>query len=198
MAKPKLHVVICSTRPGRIGPTIANWIFDVAQAQGHFESELTDLIEFNLPLFDEPHHPMRRQYQHEHTKSWSKHVNRADAFIFVTPEYNYGPPPSLLNALDYLYFEWNYKPAGFVSYGGVSAGMRSSARAAMTATTLKMMPIPETVGLPNVMAQLKDGRFDANELNAKGAGAMLTELAKWEEALRGLRTQHRATVLAGG
>jgi NAD(P)H-dependent FMN reductase len=98
MAKPKLHVVICSTRPGRIGPTIANWIFDVAQAQGHFESELTDLIEFNLPLFDEPHHPMRRQYQHEHTKSWSKHVNRADAFIFVTPEYNYGPPPSAARA----------------------------------------------------------------------------------------------------
>jgi NAD(P)H-dependent FMN reductase len=185
-------------RPGRIGGTIANWIFDVARGLEHFEVELTDLVEFKLPLYDEPHHPMRRQYQHEHTKSWSKHVNRADAFVFVTPEYNYGPPPSLLNALDYLYFEWNYKPAGFVSYGGVSAGMRSSARAAMTATTLRMMPIPETVGLPNVMAQLKDGAFAANELNVKGAGLMLAELAKWEEALRSLRAQHRATVLAGG
>jgi NAD(P)H-dependent FMN reductase len=196
MAKPVLNVIICSTRPGRIGPAIANWMFDVAKAQGHFEAELTDLIEFKLPLFDEPHHPMRLQYQHEHTRAWSKHVNHADAVIFVTPEYNYGPPPSLLNALDYLYFEWNYKPAGFVSYGGLSAGMRSSARAAMTATTLRMMPIPETVALPNVVKQLQDGRFEANELNLKGANTMLAELAKWEEALRGLRTQHRTTVLA--
>lgn len=195
MALPSLHIVIVSTRPGRIGPVIAQWIHGYVKQHGAFDPVLVDLASINLPLFNEPEHPMRRRYVHEHTKIWSKSVNSADAFVFVTPEYNYGPPPSLLNAFDYLYFEWNYKPAGFVSYGGVSAGMRGSARAAMTATTLKMMPIPESVALPNVFAQIQEGTFKANDLNSAGASAMLNEIAKWEEALRDLRARHRATVL---
>jgi NAD(P)H-dependent FMN reductase len=195
MTLPKLQIVIGSTRPGRIGPLIARWVQDFTREHGQFEPVLVDLAAFNLPLIDEPHHPMRRQYQHEHTKVWSGSVSAADAFIFVTPEYNYGPPPSLINALDYLYLEWNYKPAGFVSYGGVSGGMRSSARGAMTASTLKMVPIPESVALPDVFEQINDGIFTANERNAVGATAMLNELAKWENALRSLRMQHRATLV---
>jgi NAD(P)H-dependent FMN reductase len=196
MSLPSLQVVICSTRPGRIGPPIAHWILSYAKTHGAFEATLVDLAAFNLPLIDEPNHPVLRQYQHAHTKAWSKSVNAADAFVFVTPEYNYGPPPALLNAFDFLYLEWNYKPAGFVSYGGVSGGMRSSARAGMTACTLKMMPIPENVALPNVSGQLKEGTFVANDLNIAGASAMLNELSKWEKALRDLRAQHRASALA--
>lgn len=192
---PRLHTIIASTRPGRIGPAVAEWFHGFAKTHGHFDAHLVDLASFNLPLFDEPHHPMRRQYQHEHTKKWAASVAAADAFVFVTPEYNYGPPPSLINALDYLYLEWNYAPAAFVSYGGVSAGMRSSARAAMTASTLKMMPIPENVGIPNVFAQLADGKFQANELNTAGAASVLNELAKWTEALKGLRSQQREMLL---
>lgn len=194
---PKLHIVITSTRPGRIGPAIGQWFHDLAREHGKFDAQLIDLADFNLPLIDEPHHPMRRQYQHEHTKKWAASVSAADAFVFVTPEYNYGPPPALLNAFDYLYLEWNYKPAAFVSYGGVSAGMRSSARSAITAATLKMMPIPESVGIPNVFGQLQDGVFQPNDLNSAGAAAVLNELGKWEEALRGLRNHHRQTALAG-
>jgi NAD(P)H-dependent FMN reductase len=193
---PRLHTVIASTRPGRIGPMVAQWFNDFAKEHSKFDARLVDLAEFNLPLIDEPHHPMRRQYQHEHTKKWSASVAAADAFVFVGPEYNYGPTPALLNAFDYLYLEWNYTPAAFVSYGGVSAGMRSSARSAMTAATLKMMPIPESVGIPNVFTQLADGKFKANDLNIAGAQTVLNELAKWEEALRGLRSNHRKTILA--
>jgi NAD(P)H-dependent FMN reductase len=189
--------VIASTRPGRIGPVIAQWFNDFAQAHGKFDAHLVDLADFELPLFDEPHHPMRRQYQHAHTKKWAASVTAADAFVFVTPEYNYGPPPSLLNALDYLSLEWNYAPAAFVSYGGVTAGMRSSARSAMTVATLKMMPLPESVGIPDVFSQLADGKFQANDLNIAGAQSVLNELAKWEEALRGLRSRHRQDVLGG-
>ena len=194
---PRLHTVIASTRPGRIGPMIAQWFNDFAKEHGKFDARLVDLAEFSLPVLDEPHHPMRRQYQHEHTKKWSASVAAADAFVFVGPEYNYGPTPALLNAFDYLYLEWNYVPAAFVSYGGVSGGMRSSARAGMTAATLKMMPIPEAVAIPNVFTQLADGKFKANDLNTAGAQAVLNELAKWEEALRGLRGTHRKTVLGG-
>jgi len=183
----KLHTVITSTRPGRNGPMIANWFHEHAKAHGKFDAQLVDLADFNLPLIDEPHHPMRRQYEHEHTKKWSASVNAADAFVFVIPEYNYTPPPSFSNAIDYLFWEWNYKPVAFVSYGGVTAGMRSSQAARLHTTSVKMMPIPESVGIPNFFGQLKDGKFIGNELNEQGVAATLNELHKWSEALADLR-----------
>ena len=122
----KLQVIFASTREGRQGFPIAEWVVERARAHGKFEPELVDLREVNLPLFDEPQHPRLRQYQHAHTKAWSAIVAAADAFVFVTPEYNYGMPPALLNAIDYLSAEWAYKPAAIVSYGGVSGGTRSA------------------------------------------------------------------------
>ena len=114
----KLHVIFASTRDGRQGLPIAEWVVERARAHGKFEPQLVDLREVNLPLFDEPKHPRFRQYEHAHTKAWSAIVDAADAFVFVTPEYNYGMPPALLNAIDYLSQEWAYKPASIVSYGG--------------------------------------------------------------------------------
>ena len=187
----KLQTIIVSTRPGRQGPAIAQWFHEHAQAHGKFDADLVDLADFNLPLFDEPNHPMRRQYAHEHTKKWSASVDKADAFVFVTPEYNYTPPPSFSNAIDFLFWEWNYKPVAFVSYGGVTAGMRSSQAARLHTTSVKMMPIPESVGIPNFFAQIKDGKFIGNELNQQGVTATLNELHKWSEALAPLREQVR-------
>jgi len=183
----KLHTIIASTRPTRVGPAIANWFHEFAREHGKFDAELIDLADFHLPVLDEPHHPMRRQYTQEHTKKWSASVNAADAFVFVTPEYNYSPPPSLTNAIDYLFWEWNYKPVGLVSYGGVSGGLRAAQAVKLQLTTLKMMPIPEGMALPNVFQQLKDGKFTANELNTQGAQAVLNELIRWTEALAPLR-----------
>ncbi len=191
---PRLHTIIASTRPTRIGPSVAKWFHDFASQHGKFDAHLVDLAEFNLPVLDEPEHPARRQYQHEHTKRWSASVNAADAFVFVTPEYNYGPPPSLLNALDYLFWEWQYKAVGFVGYGGISGGGRSTHAIKPTVATLKMMPIPENVWLPNVFQQIKDGVFTANEFNEQGAAALLNELIKWTDALAALREQARAAL----
>ena len=112
---PRLHTIIASTRPGRVGPVIAHWFHEFAKAHGKFDAHLVDLADFNLPVYDEPQHPSRRDYQHEHTKKWSESVKAADAFVFVTPEYNYTLPPSLSNALDYVFWEWQYTPVGFVS-----------------------------------------------------------------------------------
>ncbi len=134
---------------------------------------------------------MRRQYENAHTKTWSQSVDAADAFVFVTPEYNYTPPPSLTNAIDYLFWEWQYKPVAFVSYGGITAGMRSSQAARLHTTSVKMMPIPESVGIPNFFAQLKDGKFEGNELNQQGVTSTLAQLHKWAEALSGLRESVR-------
>jgi NAD(P)H-dependent FMN reductase len=185
----KLHTIICSTRPGRVGPSVARWFHEMAQQHRQFDAALVDLAEFNLPVFDEPKHPRLQQYQHEHTKRWAASVNEADAFVFVTPEYDYGPPPSLLNALNYLYLEWNYKPASFVSYGGVSGGMRAVQVEKLTLTTLKMVPIMESVVIPMVSQHIEGGKFRPNDLHATSAIAMLTELARWAECLKPMR-QH--------
>jgi NAD(P)H-dependent FMN reductase len=185
-----LQIFIVSTRDGRKGEAVARWFDGVARRHGSFDVELVDLAEVNLPLLDEPEHPRFRKYQHDHTKAWSARVSRADAFVFVTPEYNYGAPPSLINALDYLSQEWAYKPVAFVSYGGVSGGTRSVQVAKLTVTALRMMPIPEAVNLPFFTKMFAaDGTFAPDDGQVKAAGAMLDELLRWTNALAPLRAR---------
>ena len=189
---PKLHIVICSTRPGRIGPPIAHWFQGFAEQHGKFDVELVDLVDFNLPLYDEPVHPARQDYKHEHTKKWSASVAAADAFVFVTPEYNYSPPPSLVNALDFVYREWNYKPCGFVSYGGVSGGLRAVQAVKMQITTLKLVPMVEGVMIPMAASQIDDeDTFQSNELIDKSAVTLLDELRYWADGLKAMREKGR-------
>lgn len=185
---PKLHTIIASTRPGRIGPAVAEWFHGFAEGHGRFQCRLVDLADFGLPVYDEPNHPRAQKYQHEHTKAWAESVEAADAYVFVTPEYNYSPPPSLINALDYVYLEWNYKPCGFVGYGGASGGVRSVQAARQMVTTLKMMPIPEGVMVQMPWDRLDgDRRFTPGPEHERSAGTMLDELARWAEALGAMR-----------
>ncbi|HVU04620.1 MAG TPA: NAD(P)H-dependent oxidoreductase [Polyangiaceae bacterium] len=184
---PELHVVIASTRPGRAGLPIGNWFVDAATRHGKFDVKKVDLLEVALPLMDEPNHPRLRKYEHEHTKRWSASVDAADAFVFVTPEYNYGSPPALINAIDYVFHEWAYKPVGFVSYGGLSGGTRSVQMTKLVVTTAKMMPLPEAVNIPFFSQFIKGGVFVPQEAQEKSATAMLDELLRWTDALRVLR-----------
>ena len=184
----RLHSVICSTRPTRVGPVVAEWFQGLAGREGSFDARLVDLKEFDLPVFDEPKHPRFHEYEHEHTHRWSESVAAADAFVFVAPEYNFGPTPALINALTYLAREWQYKPAGFVSYGGISGGLRGVQAAKLLLTTLKMMPIPEGVMIPRVQTMIGEDRaFRPTEMMEKGATAMLKELHRVAGALRTLR-----------
>ncbi len=185
----KLHTIICSTRPERVGPSVANWFNDFAKEHAAFECQLIDLADFQLPVYDEPKHPRLEEYEHEHTKAWSASVAAADAYIFVIPEYNYCPPPSFINALDYVYNEWNYKPCGFVSYGGVSGGLRSAQLAKQLVTTVKMMPMMEGVMVQTPWNLLDEEKtFLPNEHHQDSAKVLLEELAKWAKALRTMRT----------
>lgn len=183
-----LQTIVCSTRPGRVGPAVARWFHDFAVRHGTFNATLVDLADFKLPVYDEPKHPILQQYEHDHTKAWSASVASADAYAFVTPEYNYGPPPSFVNALNYVYREWNYKPCGFVSYGGVSGGLRAVQLEKQLVTTLKMMPMVEGVAAPMVAQLLDESRaFRSNDLIDKSAQQMLDELFKWAQALKPMR-----------
>lgn len=191
--KPKLHTLICSTRPGRVGPSVAQWFHDIAWDHRKFDAGLVDLAEFNLPVYDEPHHPTLQKYMHDHTKKWSASVAAADAYVFVTPEYNYCPPPPFVNALDYVYREWNYKPCGFVSYGGASGGVRAVQLEKQLVTTLKMMPMVEGVAIANVTRLLDESATLRGTDAMRNAGtAMLHELLLWAEALRPLRERVKA------
>jgi NAD(P)H-dependent FMN reductase len=187
----KLQIMVVSTREERKGSAVAAWFLERARAHGKFDIELVDLAEVDLPLFDEPKHPRLRDYVHEHTKAWSAIVDRADAYIFVTPEYDFGAPASLINALQYLVTEWAYKPVGFVSYGGVSAGTRGVQMTKSIVTSLKMMPMFEAVAIPFFTQYIKadTGVFDPGEVQAKAAIVMLDELLKWATALKPMRVK---------
>jgi len=183
----KLKIVLASTRTGRKGPAVAQWIMAAAKAHGAFEVELLDLAAINLPFMDEPNHPRLKQYTHEHTKAWSATIHSADAFIFVMPEYNFGYTAPLKNALDFVFQEWAHKPLGLVSYGGVSGGLRATQvlKPVLTAVRLTVageVPIP-------FFAQFigEDGVFRPNEILEKGAAGMFAGIERWAKVLGPMR-----------
>jgi NAD(P)H-dependent FMN reductase len=189
MSKPLLQIIIASTRPGRIGAPVGDWF--TAQARDHagFEIEVLDLKEVDLPFVDEPRHPRFRDYQHEHTKRWSATIDRADAYVFVIPEYNYGYNAAIKNAIDFLHQEWLDKPCGFVSYGGVAAGTRAVQQLKQVLTTLRMVPVVEAVNIPFVGQFLIEGEVRPNEIMQASAKALLDELVRLTPPLRALREQ---------
>jgi NAD(P)H-dependent FMN reductase len=167
---------------------VGEWFTDIASGRDPFTVDVADLADIALPFLDEPNHPRLRQYEHEHTKRWSARVDAADAFVFVMPEYNHGINAPLKNAIDFLHWEWQYKPVGLVSYGGVSAGTRAAQMVKQVVTAVKMTPAFEAVSIQFLG---DDGKIHANDVMETAARAMLDEVARLEEALRPLRRRLR-------
>ncbi len=183
-----LKIILGSTRPGRKGEPVAKWFHEIAAGHNGFNAELLDLAAIGLPFLDEPQHPRLKKYEHQHTKDWSAMIDAADAIVIVTPEYNYSYPASVKNALDFLYQEWNYKPVGFVSYGGIAAGTRSVQMLKQVANALKMVALTDNVNIPFIAKHVDDqGKFITDEHINKSAKSMLDELHKWAEKLKELR-----------
>jgi NAD(P)H-dependent FMN reductase len=181
---PVLQVLVASTRPGRLGRAYGEWIAARAEQHGAFAVELVDLAEVGLPFLDEPHHPRLGRYEHQHTRDWSATVTRADAFVFVTPEYYHGYNAVLKNAIDFLHAEWRDKPVGFCSYGGVSAGTRAVQGLKQVVAAVRMVPVFDGVFVPFAQQFVVDGAVRANEQMEAGATAMLDELARLVALLR--------------
>lgn len=183
-----LQIIVASTRPGRVGPVVADWFYSIAARHDAFATSLIDLKAINLPLYDEPNHPVQQKYVHEHTKKWAQSVNAADAYVFVTPEYNHGPAPALINALSYVSREWHHKPAAFISYGGISGGLRGVQAVKPILNTLRVMLINESVVFPMIAKQVDaDGKLLTDETQETAAMAILNELARCAPVLRALR-----------
>ncbi|NYV75367.1 MULTISPECIES: NADPH-dependent FMN reductase [Streptomyces] len=185
---PRLQFIVASTRPGRVGPAVAAWAAEEARRHGGFEVEVVDLAEINLPFFDEPEHPSSGAYVHQHTKDWSATVSRADAFVFVMPEYNFSFTAPLKNAIDFLYEEWQYKPVGFVSYANGSAGLRAVQGIKQVVTTLKMTPVTEAVPIHWIGQRIDaEGVFQPADGMDEAAKSMFDELLRVSNALAPLR-----------
>ena len=192
--RPTLLIVIASSRPGRQGDAWGAWIAETARRHGAFRVRTVDLAELRLPFFDEPHHPRMRRYTKDHTKVWSQMVDSADAFVFVTPEYNFSFNAVLKNALDYLFQEWNDKAAGILSYGGASGGMRAAQMLKMVLGALGMVVPANSVAVSGSRDLLDDrGHVSADEKLRGQADAMLTELARLEKALAPARAELKAS-----
>ncbi|MGV8885355.1 MAG: NADPH-dependent FMN reductase [Microbacteriaceae bacterium] len=182
-----LMIVVGSVRPGRIGLPIAEWVKTVVEEHPGFGVDFVDLAELALPFMDEPNHPAKRDYTKPHTIAWSERVDAADAFIFVTPEYNHSYSPALKNAIDFLAKEWWRKPVGFVSYGGVSAGSRGVASIENVLTTVGLVKAGANVEIPFAGTRIADGAFQPVDKEIAILGTMLGELDTLAEALKPLR-----------
>jgi NAD(P)H-dependent FMN reductase/GNAT superfamily N-acetyltransferase len=195
----RVLVLVCTTRPGALGPAVGQWLTEtLAPRAGELGAEIVpvSLGDLDLPFLDEEEHPSSGIYRQAHTLRWSAMVDAADGFIAVTPEYNYGMPAVLKNALDYLGREWAWKPIGFVSYGNTSAGTRSVQHAKQVVTTLRLVPLGATVAL-RIGDAITDGQVRRDPALAGAAAALLEELVRVAHALRPVRDRSRANATAG-
>jgi NAD(P)H-dependent FMN reductase len=183
----KVAIVIGSTRPGRKAEAVARWVHDIAQKRTDAEFELVDILDFNLPLLDEPVPPSMGKYSQEHTKRWAAKVASFDAYVFVTPEYNHGPSGALKNALDFVYREWNNKAAGFVGYGS-AGGTRAVEQLRLVMGELQVADVRAQVMLSLYTDFENFSVFKPAARHEQSVNAMLDQVIAWGGALKTLRS----------
>jgi NAD(P)H-dependent FMN reductase len=182
----KIGIIAGSTRPGRKADTVAKWVLELAQWRNDASYELIDLVDFDLPLLDEPVPPSIGQYSKPHTKKWAAKIESCDAFVFVTPEYNHGTSGALKNALDFIYKEWNNKAAGFVSYGS-AGGTRAVEQLRLVMAELQIANVRAQVSL-SLMTDFENyTTFKPATYHEKKMGEMLDQVLLWGMALKGAR-----------
>ena len=184
----KIAIILGSTRPGRIGESVAKWAFEVASKRTDAEFELVDIAEYNLPLLDEPVPPSMGQYSKEHTKQWAAKIDSFDAFIFVTPEYNHGIPGALKNALDFIFKEWNNKSAGFVSYGS-AYGARAVESLRLVMGELMIADVRAQVLLSLFTDFENYSVFKPADRHETALSTVIDQVIAWGTALKAVREQ---------
>jgi len=189
-----ISVIVGSTREGRFSEKPARWILQHLKKRDGVDARLLDLRDYPMPFFDQPATPAmpgRPAYENAVVRNWTAAIAQSDGFVFVTPEYNYGPSAVLKNAIDWVYPEWNRKAAGFVSYGA-AMGARGVQQLRQTVIELQLAPIRPSVLIPTatLWAHYRGGDVDAGlaELEAS-AGAMIDDLLWWTAALKAARKE---------
>ncbi|MEY9966163.1 NAD(P)H-dependent FMN reductase [Streptacidiphilus sp. MAP12-16] len=183
----KIAVILGSTRPGRNGKAVADWVIDRAGARTGAEYELIDLADWPLPHMDEPLPPSMGQYQGEHTQTWAAKVAEFDGYVFVTPEYNHSIPGVLKNAIDFAYAEWNNKAAAFVSYGTVG-GVRAVEHLRTIASALQLAHVNQQLCFSLFSDFENLSLFKPRERHDAAATNLFDQLEAWSTAMKTLRS----------
>jgi NAD(P)H-dependent FMN reductase len=186
MSNLKIAVILGSTRPGRNGKVVADWVTAQAATRPGADYELIDLLDYPLPHFDEPMSPRAGQYAGEHTKAWASKIAAYDAFVFVTPEYNHSTSGVLKNAIDYLYAEWNNKAAAFVSYG-VVGGARAIEHLRGVLSELQVAHVQQQISFSMFTDFENYSVFKPADAHQNTATVMFDQLETWAGALQGVR-----------
>lgn len=186
MSDLKIAVVLGSTRPGRNGKAVADWVVERAQGRTGATYELVDLADFPLPHLDEPLPPSMGQYQHDHTKQWAAKIEEYDGFVFVTPEYNHSMPGVLKNAIDYLQAEWHNKAAALVGYGG-AGGARAVEHLRAVLSEVQIAHVRQALAFSFFTDFENFSTFKPADLHLSYLAVMLDQLESWARALRAER-----------
>ena len=182
----RIAVILGSTRPGRIGEGVAQWVYENAALRDDAEYELVDVADYALPLLDEPVPPSMGRYSRPHTFAWAEKIASFDGYVFVTAEYNHSIPGALKNAIDYLFAEWNHKAAGFVAYGS-AGGTRAVEHLRLVMAELRVATVRAQVALSLFRDFADMSRFQPGPRRAGELGVVLDEVVAWSEALAPLR-----------
>ena len=182
----KVGIVLGSTRPGRNGAAVAEWVHGLASRRGDADYELIDIQAFDLPLLDEPIPPSMGQYSKDHTKRWAAKIASCDAFVFVTPEYNHSTSGALKNAIDFLYAEWNNKVAGFVSYGS-AGGTRAVEHLRLIMAEVQIATVRSQVALSLFTDFENFSTFKPAPHHEQPLNSMLDQLIAWGTGMQTVR-----------
>ncbi|MEU8248149.1 NAD(P)H-dependent oxidoreductase [Nonomuraea sp. NPDC048916] len=182
----RIGIIIGSTRPVRNGENVAAWVHDLATKRGDAEYEVVDLRDFKLPHLDESWPAAMGVYEHAHTRAWAERIDSFDGYVFVTPEYNSSTSGALKDAIDYLYFEWADKAAGFVGYG-VDGGVRAAEHLRQVLGRVKVADVPAQVALSLYTDFEQMTVFKPAARHEDAVTTMLDQVVAWSEALRPLR-----------
>ncbi|MFZ2502526.1 MAG: NAD(P)H-dependent oxidoreductase [Nocardioides sp.] len=186
--RPHLAVLIGSTRPGRAGRAVGEWVFEQASTRDDVSAELLDLADFDLPLLAEATVPgaAMGRYENPQTQAWSAAVSRFDGFLWVTPEYNHSMPGAMKNAFDVLYPEWRYKTVGLIGYGA-SGGVRAVEHWRLSMANAFLFPVRGQLELSLFTDWGADG-FAPGDRRATELGGLINQVVELDSALVSLRS----------
>jgi NAD(P)H-dependent FMN reductase len=184
----KIAIIVGSTRPGRNGKAVADWVASKAKSRTAADYELVDLADYPLPHFDMAVPPaMGGEFTGEHPKAWAAKIGGFDGFIFVTPEYNHSTSGVLKNAIDYLQAEWNNKAAGIVSYGALS-GARAVEHLRGILSELQVAHVRQQVSFSLLSDFENFSVFNPAPYHDDFAEVLFSQLEAWSSALKPLRS----------
>jgi NAD(P)H-dependent FMN reductase len=186
MSNLKIAIILGSTRPGRNGKAVADWVLEQAAARAGADYELVDLIDYPLPHLDEASPPSLGAYAGDHTKAWAAKIAGYDGFIFVSPEYNHSTSGVLKNAIDYLYAEWNNKAAGFVSYGSLG-GARAIEHLRGIASELQIAHVRQQLSFSLFHDFENFSVFAPGPQHTAAASVLFDQVESWAGALKTVR-----------